>query len=82
MDKVYEKLLPEERFFGILPNCSHPYCVGCIRTWRQRHDFDITVIKACPVCRTLSSYYIPHKYWISDAGEKEDLIRTFKERTG
>lgn len=37
---------------------------------------------ACPECRITSSYYIPHKYWISDVDEKEELIRTFKARTG
>ncbi|NXI09509.1 MKRN2 ligase, partial [Irena cyanogastra] len=82
MDRVYEKALPEERLFGILPNCSHAYCVGCIRTWRRSRDFQSTVIKACPECRITSSYYIPHKYWISDVGEKEKLIRAFKARTG
>ncbi|XP_069627992.1 probable E3 ubiquitin-protein ligase makorin-1 [Haliaeetus albicilla] len=82
MDRVYEKPLPEERFFGILPNCSHAYCLGCIRKWRRSRDFQSTVIKACPECRVTSSYYIPHKYWVSDAGEKEKLIETFKARTG
>ncbi|NWH92131.1 MKRN1 ligase, partial [Aegithalos caudatus] len=82
MDRVYEKPLPRERLFGILPNCSHAYCLGCIRKWRRSRDFQSTVIKACPECRITSSYYIPHKYWISDAGEKEKLIRTFRARTG
>ncbi|NXQ11626.1 MKRN1 ligase, partial [Peucedramus taeniatus] len=82
MDRVYEKPLPEERLFGILPNCSHAYCVGCIRKWRRSRAFQSTVIKACPECRITSNYYIPHKYWISDVGEKEKLIRTFKARTG
>ncbi|NXC22897.1 MKRN1 ligase, partial [Corythaeola cristata] len=82
MDRVYEKPLPEERLFGILPNCSHAYCVGCIRKWRQSRDFQSTVIKACPECRVTSSYYIPHKYWVSDVHEKEKLIETFKARTG
>ncbi|NXM70636.1 MKRN1 ligase, partial [Serilophus lunatus] len=82
MDRVYEKALPEERLFGILPNCSHAYCVGCIRKWRRSRDFQSAVIKACPECRITSSYYIPHKYWISDVGEKEKLIRTFRARTG
>ncbi|KAF1473035.1 putative E3 ubiquitin-protein ligase makorin-2, partial [Eudyptula minor novaehollandiae] len=82
MDRVYEKPLPEERLFGILPNCSHAYCVGCIRKWRHSRDFQSTVIKACPECRVTSSYYIPHKYWVSDVGEKEKLIETFKARTG
>ncbi|NWW70773.1 MKRN1 ligase, partial [Climacteris rufus] len=82
MDRVYGKALPEERLFGILPNCSHAFCLGCIRKWRRSRDFQSTVIKACPECRITSSYYIPHKYWISDSGEKEKLIRTFKARTG
>ncbi|XP_075299027.1 putative E3 ubiquitin-protein ligase makorin-1 [Opisthocomus hoazin] len=82
MDRVYEKPLPEERLFGILPNCSHAYCVGCIRKWRRSRDFQSTVIKACPECRVTSGYYIPHKYWVSDAGEKEKLIETFKARMG
>ncbi|KAK2521715.1 hypothetical protein Q9966_012695 [Columba livia] len=82
MDRVYEKPLPEERLFGILPNCSHAYCVGCIRRWRRSQDFQSAVIKACPECRVTSSYYIPHKYWVSDRAEKEKLIETFKARTG
>ncbi|NXK65029.1 MKRN1 ligase, partial [Sylvietta virens] len=82
MDRVYEKPLPEERLFAILPNCSHAYCVGCIRKWRRSRGFQSTVIKACPECRITSSYYIPHKYWISDVNEKEKLIRTYKARTG
>ncbi|XP_061205544.1 E3 ubiquitin-protein ligase makorin-1-like [Neopsephotus bourkii] len=82
MDRVYEKLLPEERLFGILPNCSHAYCLGCIRKWRRSRDFQSTVIKACPECRITSSYYIPHKYWVSEGAEKEKLIKAFKARTG
>ncbi|NXR38703.1 MKRN1 ligase, partial [Zosterops hypoxanthus] len=82
MDRVYEKALPEERLFGILPNCSHAYCVGCIRKWRRSRNFQSAVIRACPECRITSNYYIPHKYWISDVDEKEKLITTFKKRTG
>ncbi|XP_064328092.1 E3 ubiquitin-protein ligase makorin-2-like [Phalacrocorax carbo] len=82
MDRVYEKPLPEERLFGILPNCSHAYCVGCIRKWRRSREFQSVVIKACPECRVTSSYYIPHKYWVSEASEKAKLIETFKARTG
>ncbi|KYO41730.1 makorin, ring finger protein, 4 [Alligator mississippiensis] len=82
MDKVYEKALPQERLFGILPNCSHAYCVGCISKWRKSRDFQNAVIKACPECRVMSSYFIPHKYWVSDTNEKEKLIETFKARTG
>ncbi|XP_057895666.1 probable E3 ubiquitin-protein ligase makorin-1 [Melospiza georgiana] len=82
MDRVYEKALPEQRLFGILPNCSHAYCLGCIRRWRRSRAFQSTVIKACPECRIPSNYYIPHKYWVSDVAEKEKLISSFKARTG
>ncbi|XP_025912304.1 probable E3 ubiquitin-protein ligase makorin-2 [Apteryx rowi] len=82
MDRVYEKALPEERLFGILPNCAHAYCLGCIRKWRRSRDFQTAVIKACPECRVTSSYYIPHKYWVSEADEKQKLIEAFKARTG
>ncbi|NXC33222.1 MKRN1 ligase, partial [Campylorhamphus procurvoides] len=82
MERVYGKPQPEERLFGILPNCSHAYCVGCIRKWRRSEGFPNTVINACPECRITSNYYIPHQYWISDVGEKEELIRTFKAQMG
>ncbi|XP_070601425.1 probable E3 ubiquitin-protein ligase makorin-1 isoform X1 [Erythrolamprus reginae] len=81
MDKISQKILPEERLFGILPNCTHAYCVGCIRKWRKSRDFHSTVIKGCPECRVTSTYFIPNKYWVSDTEEKEKLIERFKART-
>lgn len=46
MDKVWDK--PEaKRIFGILPNCTHAHCLGCLRTWRRnRQDFPPDVIKS------------------------------------
>ncbi|XP_061869860.1 probable E3 ubiquitin-protein ligase makorin-1 [Colius striatus] len=82
MEHVAQKALPEERLFGILPNCSHVFCLGCIRTWRRCRGFQSNVLKACPECRVSSSYYIPHKHWVSDAQEKEKLIEDFKARMG
>ncbi|XP_056413578.1 E3 ubiquitin-protein ligase makorin-2-like [Hyla sarda] len=82
MDKVYDKNIEEERIFGILPNCSHAYCVGCIKRWRKTRDFQNEVIKSCPQCRVKSSYFIPHKYWIGDSDEKLQLIQDFKAKTG
>ncbi|XP_019686045.2 E3 ubiquitin-protein ligase makorin-1-like isoform X2 [Felis catus] len=81
MDKVWDK--PEaERIFGILPNCTHAHCLGCLRTWRKsQQNFPLAVIKACPQCRVHSSYIIPHKFWVSEGAEKEQLIRNFKART-
>uniref|UniRef100_A0A673SNR6 RING-type E3 ubiquitin transferase n=1 Tax=Suricata suricatta TaxID=37032 RepID=A0A673SNR6_SURSU len=81
MDKVWDK--PEaERIFGILPNCTHAHCLGCLRAWRKsQQSFPLAVIKACPQCRVHSSYIIPHKFWVSKGAEKEQLIRSFKART-
>ncbi|XP_045049383.3 E3 ubiquitin-protein ligase makorin-1-like [Desmodus rotundus] len=81
MDKVWDK--PEaKRIFGILPNCTHAHCLGCLRTWRKRRqDFPLEVIKACPQCRVHSSYIIPHRFWVSKGAEKEQLVRNFKART-
>ncbi|XP_073431678.1 uncharacterized protein [Dendrobates tinctorius] len=82
MDKVYDKQIVQDRVFGILPNCSHAYCVGCIKRWRKTRDFQHEVIKGCPQCRVKSSYFIPHRYWIEDTDEKVQLIEDFKEKTG
>ncbi|XP_064156027.1 makorin, ring finger protein, 4 isoform X3 [Anguilla rostrata] len=81
MDKVYEKPSGQERRFGILPNCSHAFCLGCIVTWRKTKDFQDEVIKACPQCRVKSSYYIPSKYWVSDGEQKQTLITAFREKS-
>ncbi|KAG9334513.1 hypothetical protein JZ751_007596, partial [Albula glossodonta] len=81
MDKVYEKSSAQERRFGILPNCSHAFCLSCIVTWRKTKDFQDEVIKACPQCRVKSSYYIPSKYWVSDGELKQMLISAFKEKS-
>uniref|UniRef100_A0A673SUK0 RING-type E3 ubiquitin transferase n=1 Tax=Suricata suricatta TaxID=37032 RepID=A0A673SUK0_SURSU len=49
MEVVYEKASPSERRFGILSNCSHTYCLKCIRKWRSAKQFESKIInnKAC-----------------------------------
>ncbi|XP_027023295.1 makorin, ring finger protein, 4 isoform X2 [Tachysurus fulvidraco] len=81
MDKVYEKSTVRERRFGILPNCNHAFCLGCIMTWRKTKDFQEEVIKACPQCRVKSSFYIPSKYWVCEGEPKEALIASFKDKS-
>ncbi|XP_073938459.1 Fanconi anemia group E protein isoform X4 [Castor canadensis] len=46
MNRVWDK--PEaERVFGILPNCTHAHCLGCLRTWRRNPQrFLLDVIKS------------------------------------
>nr|XP_015195337.1 PREDICTED: probable E3 ubiquitin-protein ligase makorin-1 isoform X2 [Lepisosteus oculatus] len=81
MDKVYEKPTPQERRFGILPNCCHAFCLGCIVTWRKTKDFQNEVVKSCPQCRVKSTFYIPNKYWVREGEQKETLISSFKEKS-
>lgn len=38
-ESVVEKN-PLERKFGILPNCNHCFCLGCIVTWRKSQQYD------------------------------------------
>ncbi|KAM6202881.1 E3 ubiquitin-protein ligase makorin-1 isoform 2-T2 [Rhynchocyon petersi] len=59
MEVVYEKANPSERRFGILSNCSHTYCLRCIRKWRSAKQFESKIIKSCPECRITSNFVIP-----------------------
>ncbi|XP_072419389.1 makorin, ring finger protein, 4 isoform X1 [Chiloscyllium punctatum] len=77
MEKVYEKAPARDRCFAILPDCNHAFCVSCIKKWRGSKGFTNNVIKACPECRVVASYFIPYKYWVIDE-QKQKLIEKFK----
>ncbi|XP_031700932.1 makorin, ring finger protein, 4 isoform X1 [Anarrhichthys ocellatus] len=79
MDKVYEKTDPRNHVFGILPNCSHSFCLQCIMTWRKTKDLGPDVVKSCPQCRVRSAFYVPNKHWV-EGQAKESLIAAFKEK--
>uniref|UniRef100_A0A3P8URJ0 RING-type E3 ubiquitin transferase n=1 Tax=Cynoglossus semilaevis TaxID=244447 RepID=A0A3P8URJ0_CYNSE len=79
MDKVYEKMNPGDKVFGILPNCNHSFCLQCIMTWRKTKEFGPDVVKSCPQCRVRSPFYVPHRQWV-EGQEKESLIAAFKEK--
>ncbi|XP_057686616.1 makorin, ring finger protein, 4 isoform X2 [Corythoichthys intestinalis] len=79
MDKVYEKIDRRNRVFGILPNCTHAFCLECIMTWRKTRNLGSDVVKTCPQCRVRSAFYVPSKYWV-EGQAKERLIADFKEK--
>ncbi|NWQ98033.1 MKRN1 ligase, partial [Burhinus bistriatus] len=79
MEVVYEKANPSERRFGILSNCSHTYCLKCIRKWRSAKQFESKIIKSCPECRITSNFVIPSEYWVEEKEEKQKLIQKYKE---
>ncbi|XP_075712022.1 E3 ubiquitin-protein ligase makorin-1 isoform X2 [Rhinoderma darwinii] len=79
MEVVYEKTNPSERRFGILSNCSHSYCLKCIRRWRSAKQFESKIIKSCPECRITSNFVIPSEYWVEEKEDKQKLIQKYKE---
>lgn len=45
MEVILEKASASERRFGILSNCTHTYCLSCIRQWRCAKQFENPIIK-------------------------------------
>uniref|UniRef100_A0A671TNB4 RING-type E3 ubiquitin transferase n=1 Tax=Sparus aurata TaxID=8175 RepID=A0A671TNB4_SPAAU len=82
MEVVFEKANPSERRFGILSNCSHCYCLKCIRKWRSAKQFESKIIKSCPECRITSNFVIPSEYWVEDKDDKQKLIQKYKDGMG
>ncbi|KAA0201524.1 hypothetical protein HAZT_HAZT005413, partial [Hyalella azteca] len=84
MDTVMERSLPSQRRFGILPNCSHIFCLDCIRKWRQSKQFENKIIRSCPECRIQSDYIVPSRYWVdeSDKEEKKKLVDSYRDALG
>lgn len=80
----------EERpeIYGLLSACSHPFCLSCIRSWRQPASKDTPTAlsgatKACPACRAPSKFITPSRvfYKAGDAdGKKEEVVKAYKAR--
>ncbi|TKR88797.1 hypothetical protein L596_012984 [Steinernema carpocapsae] len=78
LENVWEK----NKRFGILQNCSHCFCLECIRQWRKsREGSEVMTTRSCPECRTHSDFIIPCCYWVEDRGEKEHLIGVYQANT-
>jgi hypothetical protein len=74
-----EKVLANKKRFGLLENCLHPFCLGCIRDWRATYDKKVkkTHYRTCPICRENSYLVIPSNMHIKDPDEKEELIEEY-----
>ncbi|XP_044538567.1 probable E3 ubiquitin-protein ligase makorin-1 [Gracilinanus agilis] len=75
---IYKKANPSEGRFGILSNCSHTFCLKCIRQWRGTEQFE-SKIKSCPECQVTSNFVIPSEFWVEEQEEKQKLIEKYKE---
>lgn len=80
-DTIMEKSGREKRF-GILPNCSHIFCLECIRKWRQAKQFEHKITRACPECRVASDFVCPSAFWVDTKEEKEKLLVDYRAALG
>eukprot|EP00612_Vaucheria_litorea_P002102 CAMPEP_0171456506 /NCGR_PEP_ID=MMETSP0945-20130129/2962_1 /TAXON_ID=109269 /ORGANISM="Vaucheria litorea, Strain CCMP2940" /LENGTH=387 /DNA_ID=CAMNT_0011981937 /DNA_START=63 /DNA_END=1223 /DNA_ORIENTATION=- len=66
--------------FGILTNCSHPFCLNCIRNWRHTglENQKAESVRMCPICREISYFIVPSKTFVRDSLSKMALIENYK----
>ena len=77
LEVVLEKESRKSSRFGILENCTHVYCIDCIRTWRNS-KFEKQNKRGCPQCRIKSDFVIPSEYFYDDKTDKERLTNEYK----
>ncbi|GAB4814955.1 hypothetical protein N2152v2_002001 [Parachlorella kessleri] len=84
LEKVLENADPRERKFGLMA-CEHPFCLGCIRNWRQKVDGPADVdsaLRTCPVCRTTTHFVVPSTAWPATPEDKDLVISGYKAKLG
>jgi Ring finger domain len=54
-----EETIQLSRKFGLLENCSHVFCLECIREWRRQREQDKLNLRKCPICRVESFFIFP-----------------------
>jgi E3 ubiquitin-protein ligase makorin len=79
LETVWEKAMASSQRFGLLPNCSHIFCLNCIRSWQKTGTLGKKVVRSCPQCRIHSDFVFPSTNWIESKEEKEKLIMEYKQ---
>ncbi|EJD48261.1 hypothetical protein AURDEDRAFT_113090 [Auricularia subglabra TFB-10046 SS5] len=69
--------------YGLLENCNHVYCRGCIRGWREPQGKSVDVLisqmnKTCPSCRTRSRFIIPSSAFPRTPELKKTMLDNYK----
>ena len=89
LEIVHEKPRIGERRFGLLSGCDHPFCLGCIRDWRdggvvreaaEQTSGALEQARKCPLCRTQSHFTVPSTHWPRNAEEKDAIIGEYRAR--
>ena len=74
-----QSVLVEGRRFGLLPKCSHTFCLDCIKAWRNKSK-----CRKCPICRISSVFVIPSCRFFSFPDTKrrriEEYLKFLSER--
>ncbi|XP_054707068.1 probable E3 ubiquitin-protein ligase makorin-1 [Uloborus diversus] len=82
LENVIEKEFESDRKYGIMQNCDHTFCFGCIKAWRNvNQDLPPELRrpkKSCPTCRRDSDVVAPCLKQITDPMEKEKLIQEYR----
>uniref|UniRef100_A0A6G3MI81 RING-type E3 ubiquitin transferase n=1 Tax=Henneguya salminicola TaxID=69463 RepID=A0A6G3MI81_HENSL len=78
LEKVLSHEKVSDRNFGLLENCSHIFCLHCIREWRKSKDSSFQNVRACPICRVISYYIIPSFFFPQTVNEKTVIIENYK----
>ena len=82
MEVVWEKEREQDKRFGLLENCNHIFCLGCIRKWRASKSYENKIVKACPECRVKSDFVTPTQFWFEDDDNKKKIIQEYKVKLG
>ncbi|CAH8385014.1 unnamed protein product [Eruca vesicaria subsp. sativa] len=84
LERVLSKPTPAERKFGLLTECDHAFCIGCIRNWRSSSPstgMDVnSTLRACPICRKLSYFVVPSVIWFSAPEDKNEIMDNYREK--
>ncbi|ORY52829.1 hypothetical protein BCR35DRAFT_18582 [Leucosporidium creatinivorum] len=72
--------------WGLLDNCSHTFCMPCIRSWTtprgdQTHA-QAEAGKTCPACRRKCQVVVPSTAFLREGEERRRRIREFKGAFG
>ncbi|KAL7280758.1 hypothetical protein ACG7TL_005702 [Trametes sanguinea] len=70
--------------YGLLTDCSHVFCISCIKNWRENEGKSEDIIQAgttktCPMCRTPSRFVTPSTHFYPEGHPKKaEVIDKYK----
>ncbi|KAF7370748.1 hypothetical protein MSAN_00708100 [Mycena sanguinolenta] len=70
--------------YGLLTDCSHIFCITCIKQWRDPANKSIDVVdsgntKRCPMCRGSSKFIIPSSKFYPQGEAKDAALARYMD---